>query len=110
MREQQQPPPRRVCTRGVFGPPAAVACVTDFPPRLHDCGDTIIVLSAGKKIIVAAKAEPALRMLLCGQPVEVPSTVWTLGGCARRYTSPCRTWEPSQRWCCCTTPNGPWPS
>lgn len=24
VREQQQPPPRRVCTRGVFGPPAAV--------------------------------------------------------------------------------------
>jgi hypothetical protein len=70
-REQQQLAPRRVCTRGVFGPPAAVACVTDFPPRLHHCGDTITVHSAGKKITVAAKAEPALRMLLCGQPVDL---------------------------------------
>jgi hypothetical protein len=70
-REQQQPPPRRVCTRGVFGPPAAVACVTDFPPRIHPRGDTITVLSAGKQITLAAKAEPALRMLLCGQPLHL---------------------------------------
>lgn len=69
VREQQQPPPRRVCTYGVFGPPAAVACVTDFPPRLHRCGDSITVFSAGKQITVAARAEPALRMLLCGKPV-----------------------------------------
>ncbi|MGH3871694.1 MAG: JmjC domain-containing protein [Pseudonocardiaceae bacterium] len=71
VREQQQPPPRQVCTRGVFGPPASVACITDFPPRLHRCGDTITVLGAGKQIIVAAKAESALRMLLRGQPVDV---------------------------------------
>ncbi len=71
VREEQQPPPRRVCTRGVFGPPAAVACVTDFPPCLHHCGDTITVLGAGKKITVAPQAEPALRMLLCGQPVDL---------------------------------------
>lgn len=30
-REQQRPPPRHVDTGGVFGPPAAVVCVTDFP-------------------------------------------------------------------------------
>jgi Cupin superfamily protein len=70
-REQQQTPPRRVCTRGVFGPPAAVACVTDFPPGLHHRGDTITVLGAGKKITFAAKTDPALRMLLCGQPVDL---------------------------------------
>jgi Cupin superfamily protein len=69
--ELQRPPPRRVCTRGVFGPPAAVVCVTDFPPHLRLCGDTITVLSAGKKITASAKAEPALRMLLCGQPVDL---------------------------------------
>lgn len=71
MREQQQPPPRQICTRGVFGSPAAVACVTDFPPHLQLRGDTITVLSAGKQITVAAKAESALRILLCGQPVNV---------------------------------------
>jgi Cupin superfamily protein len=71
MREQQQPPPRQVCTRGVFGPPSVVVCVTDFPPRLSPCGDTIIVFDAGKRVTVAAKAEPALRMLLCGQPVDL---------------------------------------
>ncbi len=70
-REQQQRPPRRVCTRGVFGPPAAVVCVTDFPPCLHDCGDSITALSAGKQITFAAKAEPAVRMLLCGQPMNL---------------------------------------
>lgn len=71
LREQQQPSSRRVCTRKVFGPPTAVACITDFSPRLHLCGDTITVLSSGKKIIVAAKAEPVLRMLLCGHPVDL---------------------------------------
>jgi Cupin superfamily protein len=71
VREQQQPPPRQVCAHGVFGPPAVVACATDFPPRLSRCGDTIIVFGAGKRITVAAKAEPALRMLLCGQPVDL---------------------------------------
>ncbi len=70
-REQQQPAPRQACTNGVFGRPAAVACVTDFPPRLHHCGDTITVHSAGKKITIAAKAASALRMLLCGQPVDL---------------------------------------
>ncbi|MGH3888251.1 MAG: JmjC domain-containing protein [Pseudonocardiaceae bacterium] len=79
VREQQQPPPRRVYTRGVFGPPAAVACVTDFPPRLHHGENTITVLSAGKKITVAAKAEPALRMLLCGQPVDLAAVSTATG-------------------------------
>jgi Cupin superfamily protein len=69
VREQQQGPPRQIYTRGVFGPPAAVACVTDFPPRLQLYGDTIAVHGAGKQITVAAKAEPTLRMLLSGQPV-----------------------------------------
>ncbi|MGH3830644.1 MAG: hypothetical protein ACRDRS_09385 [Pseudonocardiaceae bacterium] len=69
--EQQQPPPRQVCTRGVFGPPVGVVCVADFPPRLHRCGDTITVLGAGKQITVAVKAESTLRMLLCGQPVNL---------------------------------------
>ncbi|MGH3813538.1 MAG: JmjC domain-containing protein, partial [Pseudonocardiaceae bacterium] len=83
-REQQQPPPRQVRTRGVFGSPAAVACVTDFPPLLHQCGDTITVLGAGKKITVATKAEPALRMLLCGQPMDLATVSAAAGVNAAR--------------------------
>ncbi|MGH3550566.1 MAG: JmjC domain-containing protein [Pseudonocardiaceae bacterium] len=72
-RELQQPTSRQVRTCGVFGAPRAVVCVTDFPPRLSSSEDTIIVRGAGKRITVAAKAEPALRMLLCGQPVDLNS-------------------------------------
>lgn len=78
-REQQQPAPRQVHTRGVFGTPAAVVCVTDFAPRLSPCEDTIIVLGAGKRITVAVKAEPALRMLLSGLPMSLNSVSTATG-------------------------------
>ncbi|MGH3518187.1 MAG: hypothetical protein ACRDQ7_12375 [Haloechinothrix sp.] len=34
-REQERPPPRHVATGDVFGPPAAVVCVADFPPHIE---------------------------------------------------------------------------
>ncbi|MGW4369288.1 JmjC domain-containing protein [Nocardia takedensis] len=34
-REQQRRPPRHVATGGLFGPPTAVVCVTDFPPHME---------------------------------------------------------------------------
>ncbi len=70
-REQERPPPRHVATCGVFGPPSAVVCVADFPPRIEQHEATVDVLAVGKKITFALRAVPALRLLLAGHPVEV---------------------------------------
>lgn len=68
-REAERPPPRHVATRGVFGPPAAVVCVADFPPRMKHNESTVSVYAGGKEIEFAARAEPALRVLLSGHPI-----------------------------------------
>ena len=70
-RERERPARRHVATRGVFGPPAAVVCVTEFPPQIVDHGDRIEILAAGKQVVVAARALPALRLLLSGRPVDL---------------------------------------
>ncbi|QYN41186.1 cupin domain-containing protein (plasmid) [Pseudonocardia sp. DSM 110487] len=77
-RVRQQPPRRRVITSGVFGPPASVVCITEFPPQITavPCGDAsrpaaVLVEAAGRAIRFAAAAEPALRMLLSGHPVQI---------------------------------------
>jgi Cupin superfamily protein len=70
-REQERPPPRQVATFGVFGPPKAVLCVTDFPPHIEHQETTVQVRAAGKKITFAARTAPALNMLLSGRPVEL---------------------------------------
>ncbi|SDC24935.1 JmjC domain-containing protein [Actinokineospora iranica] len=70
-REHQQRPSRHVATHNVFGPPTSVVCVTDFPPDIKPCGDTIEVLAVGKRLTFAARAEPALRRLLSGHPETI---------------------------------------
>jgi hypothetical protein len=70
-REAERPPPRQVATGGVFGPPSAVVCVADFPPRVERHESTVHVMAAGKKVTFAARAEPALRPLLSGHPVDL---------------------------------------
>ncbi len=70
-RQRERTSTRHVATFGVFGPPDAVACVTDFPPRLHTRDGKAIILAAGKKITVPADILPALRPLLSGQPADI---------------------------------------
>lgn len=78
-REYEQPPHRQVATFGIFGAPTAVACVTEFQPRLEQQGETIEVLAAGKKIMFAARAIPALRVLLSGHPVNLAEITTATG-------------------------------
>lgn len=78
-REYEQPAHRQVATFGIFGAPTAVACVTEFPPRLEEQGEAVDVLAAGKKITFAAKAVPALHSLLSGQPVGLAETTAATG-------------------------------
>lgn len=70
-RQHQRTSTRQVTTFGVFGPPDAVACVTDFPPQLKTSDGKAVILAAGKKITVPANALPALRPLLSGQPANI---------------------------------------
>lgn len=70
-REQERPSRRHVITSGVFGPPATVVCVTDFPPRIEGTSSTVKVKAVGKEIDFVAKAEPTLRMMLSGNPTNI---------------------------------------
>jgi hypothetical protein len=70
-REQERPPRRRVVTHAVFRPVTDVVCMTDFPPHIAVGASTVTVLTAGKELTFAAKAESALRLLLSGNPVDV---------------------------------------
>ncbi|WP_248783774.1 cupin domain-containing protein [Actinoalloteichus caeruleus] len=71
VREQDRPPTRQVATGGIFGPPRAVMCVTDFPPRVVPGAGVVEVFACGKKFTFAKIAEAALTMLLSGHPVEL---------------------------------------
>ncbi|MGH3854494.1 MAG: JmjC domain-containing protein [Pseudonocardiaceae bacterium] len=70
-RERERPSSRQAATFGVFGPPDAVACVTDFLPQLETRDGKATIRAAGKKITVPAEALPALRPLLSGQPANI---------------------------------------
>lgn len=70
-RQREHTSTRHVTTLGVFGPPDAVACVTDFPPQLHTHDGKTVILTAGKKITVPTYVLPALRLLLSGHPARV---------------------------------------
>lgn len=70
-REETRSPVRYVATGGVFGPPSQVVCVTDFPPRIERQQSTVTVYAVGKKTSFDARAEPALRHLLSGHPVDL---------------------------------------
>jgi hypothetical protein len=70
-RERERPSRRHVSTSGIFGPLTDVVCVTDFPPRFEENGDTVDVVAVSKAITFAARAEPALRLLLSGNPANI---------------------------------------
>jgi cupin superfamily protein len=70
-REQQQPAARHVTTHSLFGTPAEVVCMTEFPPDIHRTDEAVTVRAAGKEITFAARAWSALEPLLSGRPVSV---------------------------------------
>jgi hypothetical protein len=69
--EQETTLPRHVPFLDVLGPLDAVVCTTHFRPRIQESGETVDVLAAGKKLTFAAKALPALGLLLSGRPVAL---------------------------------------
>ncbi len=70
-RETERPPRRRVITGGVFGGLTDVVCLTDFPPHIITGPDDVTVWAVGKELVFAAKAEPVVRKLLSGNPVNI---------------------------------------
>ncbi len=70
-RRREQRSPRHLSTFATFGPLAQVVCVAEFAPELElaDDGSSVTVAAAGRCIRFAAKALPALRLLLSGTPV-----------------------------------------
>ncbi|MEV6841401.1 cupin domain-containing protein [Streptomyces sp. NPDC051133] len=67
--EKETTLPRHVPFLDILGPLDVVVCTTHFPPRIQESGETVDVLASGKKLSFAAKALPALRLLLSGRPV-----------------------------------------
>jgi hypothetical protein len=70
-REEQAPAARHVTTRGVFGPPTEVVCITELPPTLSRDDNAVTVRAAGKDITCTAAAWTALQPLLSGRPVAI---------------------------------------
>ncbi|WP_369234297.1 cupin domain-containing protein [Streptomyces sp. R21] len=77
--EQKTTLPRHVPFLDIFGPLAAVVCTTHFPPRIEESVETVHVVASGKKLTLTAKALPALRLLLSGQPVALERAVAVVG-------------------------------
>ena len=71
--------PRHVPFLDIFGPLDAVECTTHFPPRIQEHGETVDVVVSGKKLTLAAKALPALRLLLSGRPVALERAAAIVG-------------------------------
>jgi len=77
--EQATTLPRHVPFLDILGPLDAVVCTTHFPPRIRENGETVEVVASGKKITLAAKAVPALRLLLSGRPVPLEQAAAVVG-------------------------------
>lgn len=77
--EQATTLPRHVPFLDILGPLDAVVCTTHFPPRIRENGETVEVVALGKKITLAAKAVPALRLLLSGRPVPLEQAAAVVG-------------------------------
>ncbi|MBQ0985472.1 cupin [Streptomyces sp. F63] len=77
--EQATTLPRHVPFLDILGPLDAVVCTTHFPPRIHAYGETVDVVASGKKLTLAAKALPALHLLLSGRPVELEQAAAVAG-------------------------------
>jgi hypothetical protein len=70
---------RHIQTRGVFGSPNAVVCITAMPPRFERDENGVAVIAAGKRIVFAERALPALYLLLSGAPIELDYVESTTG-------------------------------
>ncbi|MFD8978596.1 JmjC domain-containing protein [Streptomyces sp. NPDC059564] len=78
-RERERRAARHLPAVGLFGRPEAIVCVTDFEPVIERHEHAVDVLAAGKKITFAAKAYPALTLLLSGHPVRIADAAATTG-------------------------------
>ncbi|MET9294089.1 cupin domain-containing protein [Streptomyces sp. NPDC003077] len=76
---QQMPLPRQVPFLDILGPLDAVVCTSHLPPRIQGSGETVDVLSSGKKMTFATEALPALRLLLSGRPVVLEQAAVVVG-------------------------------
>ncbi|MBK6016801.1 JmjC domain-containing protein [Streptomyces sp. MBT53] len=77
--EQETTLPWHLPFLDILGPLDAVVCTTHFPPRIQEHGETVDVVTSGKKVTLAAKALPSLRLLLSGQPVELERAAAVVG-------------------------------
>lgn len=77
--EQETTLPRHVPFLDILGPLDAVVCTTHFPPGIRESGETVDVLASGKRLALAAKALPALRLLLSGRPVVLEQAAAVAG-------------------------------
>ncbi|KWT63796.1 hypothetical protein ADL21_00030 [Streptomyces albus subsp. albus] len=77
--QRQADPARHVPFVAALGPPEAVVCVTEFPPRLHEDGQGVEVIAADKRLVFDPKALPALRLLLSGHPVRLEEAAAHVG-------------------------------
>ncbi|MGW2397160.1 JmjC domain-containing protein [Kitasatospora sp. NPDC001664] len=67
--ERTAAPARQVPHLDVLGPLKGAVCTTNFPPEIRSGDSSVEVTAAGRRLTFAAKAEPALRLLLGGHPV-----------------------------------------
>jgi Cupin superfamily protein. len=77
--EQEATPARHVPFLDIFGELDAVVCTTHFPPRIEENGETVDVVTSGKRLTLTAKALPALRLLLSGNPVQLSRVAPVVG-------------------------------
>ncbi|MFG3247593.1 JmjC domain-containing protein [Streptomyces sp. NPDC048187] len=77
--EQATALPRHVPFLDILGPLDAVVCTAHFPPQIKERGETVDIVASGKRLTLAAKALPALRLLLSGRPVELEQAAAVAG-------------------------------
>ncbi|MFJ9446438.1 JmjC domain-containing protein [Kitasatospora sp. NPDC101235] len=72
-------PARQVPHLDVLGPLTAAVCTTNFRPEIRPGDSVVEVTAAGRRLSFAAKAEPALRLLLSGHPVVLAEAEAAVG-------------------------------
>jgi hypothetical protein len=77
--EQETAPVRHVPFLDIFGPLDSVVCTTQFAPRIEENGETVNVLTSGKKLTLTAEVLPSLRVLLSGRPVHLDQAASAMG-------------------------------
>ncbi|MFC9581592.1 JmjC domain-containing protein [Streptomyces yangpuensis] len=70
-REHERPAARHVQTAGLFGAATGLVCVTDFAPLIEADDEQVRITASGKTITLHGKAEPAVRLMLSGEPVDI---------------------------------------